>query len=156
LIEIGIFELPNNYFTSLVITAANQKGTLYFYVSITERFIKIDSIENANWQELKDFLKKHNFNRYETHKMNTKYFNLVDRLKTELYGKQPQKVKSQERILFLWKRLYFYNEALDLNELALEFGVSHSQLVRDIAILRRVFENREIRYNRVENTYELK
>jgi transcriptional antiterminator len=153
--EIGIFKLPNNYLFSLIIKDAKHNGIHFYSATVLERDIKIANIENANWLELKEFLKKNGFNQYEALKVNSKYFHLVNRLREELSEGRTKKINSQERILILWKRLT-KKEALDINELAIEFNVSHSQITRDIAILRRVFEYREIRYNRQDNKYELK
>jgi hypothetical protein len=152
--SIGIFKLPNNYSHSLTITGINMKGPLNFSAFIHDGNTKTASVESVNWQELKDFLKKNEFQRYEAHKINPKYFELIERLRKELYGGKPKKINSQGRILILWDRLS-EGEALDLNELAIEFDVSHSQLVRDISIIRSVFEYARIRYNRIENKYEL-
>ncbi|PEQ88002.1 hypothetical protein CN481_20210 [Bacillus sp. AFS006103] len=153
--NIGIFRLPNNYSHSLKITGFNQKGTLYFSVDIFEGKIKTAGIETVNWQDLKDFLKKNEFQRYEAHIINPKYFNLMEQLRKELFEVHPKKINSQKRILILTKRLFIHREALDLSELAKEFNVSHSQLVRDISIIRSIFDYKEIRYNRISHKYEL-
>lgn len=49
----------------------------------------------------------------------------MERLRKELYGEKSKKFNSQRRILILLKRL-INKEALDLNELSIEFNVSHS------------------------------
>jgi hypothetical protein len=151
--DIGTFKLTKKYLT---LNCFIQKGKLYFSVSILEGRDETASIKEVNWQELKSFLKKNDFYRYEAQTINPKYFNLIEQLRTELDESKPKKINSQRRILILLKRLLVYKEALDLNELAKEFDVSHSQLVRDIAIIRSEFEFAEIRYNRIDHTYELK
>lgn len=153
--QIGIFILPSNYTHSLIIKGGIQNGIHFFCASVLEKDNKIASIEIASWQELKEFLKENDFYRYQAQKINSKYFDLLKSLRKELYRGKSKKINSQERILLLWKRLN-YEKSLDLNELAVEFNVSYSQLIRDITILRRVFENVEIRYNRLDKKYEIK
>jgi hypothetical protein len=153
--DIGYYRLPNNFSHSLKITGFQLNETLYFSISIYKGSIKTAGIESVNWQDLKDFLKKNEFQRYEANKINPKYFNLMEQLRKELFEVHPNKINSQKRILILAKRLFIHREPLDLSELAKEFNVSHSQLVRDISIIRSIFDYKEIRYNRISHKYEL-
>lgn len=152
--NIGVFKLPNNHLKVITITGITHNEATCFSASFTDRDVEVSSIEKANWRQLIDFLDKHQFNQYELFHLNNKYFELVNKMRLDTSKARPKKMNSQERILILWKRLS-NKEALNLSELTVEFNVCHSQLVRDIAIIRRVFENREIRYDRVENLYKI-